>query len=75
MAMLIHSGLKIIGRTGYEILINLGIEKARRFAELIGKDDDFELITEPELNILTYRYAPCVSKCHAGHERSRISSP
>lgn len=58
MAMLIHSGLKIIGRTGYEILINLGIEKARRFAELIGKDDDFELITEPELNILTYRYAP-----------------
>jgi glutamate decarboxylase len=58
MAMLIHSGLKIIGRTGYEILIDLGIEKARKFARLISSDTDFELITEPELNILTYRYAP-----------------
>ncbi len=58
MAMLIHSGLKILGRTGYEILIDMGIEKARQFADLIRGDDEFELITEPELNILTYRYAP-----------------
>lgn len=58
MAMLIHSGLKIIGREGYEILINQGIEKARAFAELIDQNDEFELITKPELNILTYRYRP-----------------
>lgn len=58
MAMLVHSGLRIIGRTGYEILIDLGIDKARRFASLIKADEDFELITAPELNILTYRFAP-----------------
>jgi len=29
MAMLIHSGLRIIGREGYEILIDQGIEKSR----------------------------------------------
>lgn len=58
MAMLIHSGLKILAREGYEILINQGIEKARTFAALINDDPDFELITEPELNILTYRYCP-----------------
>ena len=29
MALLIHSGLRIIGRKGYALLINLGIEKAR----------------------------------------------
>src|SRR5690554_3041058 len=58
MAMLIHSGLKILAREGYEILINQGIEKARMFADMIHEDPDFELITEPELNILTYRYAP-----------------
>ena len=58
MAMLLHSGLKIISRSGYEILIDQGIEKARLFADLIKADPDFELITEPELNILTYRYLP-----------------
>ncbi|MDC0662247.1 pyridoxal-dependent aspartate 1-decarboxylase PanP [Marinobacter sp. SS21] len=58
MSMLIHSGLKILAREGYEILINQGISKARRFAELIDGRDDFELVTRPELNILTYRYCP-----------------
>jgi glutamate decarboxylase len=58
MAMLIHSGLNILGREGYEILIDQGIEKARVFADMIEQDPDFELITRPELNILTYRYCP-----------------
>jgi len=58
MAMLIHSGLRIIGREGYGILIDQGIDKAREFANIIKNDDHFELITEPELNILTYRYCP-----------------
>ncbi|MGM0952894.1 MAG: pyridoxal-dependent aspartate 1-decarboxylase PanP [Pseudomonadota bacterium] len=60
MSMLIHSGLKIIGREGYEILIDEGINKARTFAEMITEDTDFELITKPELNILTYRYCPAI---------------
>lgn len=58
MAMLVHSGLKIIAREGYEILIEQGINKARAFADLINQDVDFELISEPELNIVTYRYCP-----------------
>ncbi|MCX6131157.1 MAG: putative pyridoxal-dependent aspartate 1-decarboxylase [Proteobacteria bacterium] len=58
MAMLVHSGLRIMGRKGYELLMDMGIEKARRFAEMIKAAEDFELITEPELNILTYRFVP-----------------
>lgn len=58
MAMLVHSGLKIIGRKGYELLIDQGIEKAKTFSEMIDKHPGFELITEPQLNILTYRYVP-----------------
>jgi glutamate decarboxylase len=58
MAMLVHSGLRIIGRSGYEMLIDMGIEKARRFADMIKATDDFELISEPELNLLTYRFVP-----------------
>lgn len=58
MAMLVHAGLSIIGRKGYEILIDQGIERACCFARLIDDHPDFELVTEPELNILTYRYNP-----------------
>ncbi|HEY5717597.1 MAG TPA: putative pyridoxal-dependent aspartate 1-decarboxylase, partial [Motiliproteus sp.] len=58
MAMLVHSALRIIGRRGYQLLIDLGIEKAAHFAQLISARADFELVTEPELNILTYRWVP-----------------
>ncbi len=57
-AMLVHAGLSIIGRRGYELLIDQGIERAQRFANRIDGHDDFELVTAPELNILTYRYNP-----------------
>ncbi|TWW12114.1 glutamate decarboxylase [Planctomyces bekefii] len=58
MAMLVHSALRIIGRRGYEILIDLGIGKAGQFAKMIKASPCFEVITEPELNLLTYRYVP-----------------
>jgi glutamate decarboxylase len=56
MAMLVHSGLRILGRKGYELLIDVGIGKASQFARMIQNTPDFELTTEPELNILTYRF-------------------
>jgi putative pyridoxal-dependent aspartate 1-decarboxylase len=58
MAMLVHACLKIIGRQGYSMLIDNSLEKARYFADLIDADDDFELISKPELCLLTYRYVP-----------------
>ncbi len=57
-ALLVHAGLSIIGRKGYELLIDLGIQRAQTFADLIRQHPDFELTSEPELNILTYRYCP-----------------
>ena len=58
MALLVHACLKIIGRSGYEILINNSLEKARYFAELVQTNPNFELITKPELCLLTYRFVP-----------------
>lgn len=58
MAMLVHSCLQIIGRKGYELIIDQSLDKARYFATLIDTDEDFELISEPELCLLTYRYVP-----------------
>lgn len=57
-ALLVHAGLSIMGRKGYELLIDLGLERARTFAGMIRQHPDFELTSEPELNILTYRYCP-----------------
>ncbi len=57
-SMLVHAGLSIIGRKGYELLIDMGIERARNFAERVRQHPDFQLTSEPELNILTYRYCP-----------------
>lgn len=58
MAMLVHAGFYIIGRKGYQILIDSNIEKTREFAAIIEQSDDFELVVKPELNILAYRYVP-----------------
>ncbi|KZN28852.1 pyridoxal-dependent aspartate 1-decarboxylase PanP [Pseudoalteromonas luteoviolacea] len=58
MAMLVHACLQVIGRKGYEMLIDHSIEKAHYFAKLISEQEDFELISQPELCLLTYRYVP-----------------
>jgi glutamate decarboxylase len=58
MAILVHSGLHVMGRRGYGLLIDQGIERARRFAAMIEAREDFELMSQPELNLLCYRYVP-----------------
>ncbi len=62
MAMLVYSSMHIISRPGYELLIDQSIEKTKYFANLIKKQEDFELISEPELCLLTYRYVPTEAK-------------
>ena len=57
-SMLVHAGLSIIGRKGYELLIDMGIERAASFAVKVQQHPEFQLTSEPELNILTYRYCP-----------------
>jgi glutamate decarboxylase len=57
-SLILDSALKIMGSRGYALLIEHGIETAKRFAEEIEKRPDFQLITPPELNILTYRLYP-----------------
>ncbi|KAA1227850.1 putative pyridoxal-dependent aspartate 1-decarboxylase [Vibrio cholerae] len=58
MAMLVYASMHIISRPGYQLLIDQSIEKARYFADLIDSQTDFELVSQPELCLLTYRYLP-----------------
>ncbi len=58
MAMMVYSTLHILGRRGYELIIDQNIEKAQSFASMIDVHDDFALTTTPTLSLLTYRVCP-----------------
>lgn len=61
IAMLVYSSLHILGRRGYQLLIDQSIQKAHFFARLISEQADFELVSKPELCLLTYRYVPHIA--------------
>ncbi|MFC1895316.1 pyridoxal-dependent aspartate 1-decarboxylase PanP [Thermodesulfobacteriota bacterium] len=58
VSLILDGALKIMGAKGYALLLEHNIETAHEFAREIEKRPDFELITSPQLNILTYRYCP-----------------
>ncbi|WP_299769636.1 pyridoxal-dependent aspartate 1-decarboxylase PanP [uncultured Pseudoteredinibacter sp.] len=62
VSLLLHAGLHLIGSAGYGALVDHSVAMAKAFAELIEASEDFELILQPELNILAYRYCPPADK-------------
>ncbi|MCC2625740.1 MAG: Pyridoxal-dependent decarboxylase [Burkholderiales bacterium] len=54
----LHASLHVIGKNGYEYLINKGIENANYLKKIILSNSSFELVTNPTLNIVNYRYIP-----------------
>jgi glutamate decarboxylase len=57
-ALYLHAALHIMGVKGYEFLIDEGIRKTQFMAEVIRMRPEFELMAEPQINILVYRYIP-----------------
>ena len=58
MSLILWSHLQLIGFAGFNVLFQSLHELAISFADQIKASEDFELISEPSLNILTYRYCP-----------------
>lgn len=58
MALFLHTALNVIGSKGYEFLIDENIRKTQYLASLIRLRPQFQLLIEPMMNILTYRYIP-----------------
>jgi putative pyridoxal-dependent aspartate 1-decarboxylase len=58
MSLFLHAGLNLIGLKGYEFLIDEGIRKTQYMAARISAMPEFELLVEPETNLLIYRYIP-----------------
>lgn len=56
--MFLHAALHLIGRRGYEFLIDESIRKTRYMVEAVGARAEFELLNEPQMNILNYRVIP-----------------
>jgi hypothetical protein len=61
-----HAMLCVVSKRGIGALVDQGIEKTRRLAEVIATHPAFQLIGSPEINILNYRYLPRGLR-HKGH--------
>ncbi|KYC36592.1 glutamate decarboxylase [Scytonema hofmannii PCC 7110] len=58
MALFLHAGLNLLGLKGYEFLIDEGIRKTQYMADRICMMPEFQLLAEPDTNLLLYRYIP-----------------
>ncbi|MBD2309012.1 putative pyridoxal-dependent aspartate 1-decarboxylase [Chroococcidiopsis sp. FACHB-1243] len=58
MALFLHAGLNLIGSKGYEFLIDEGIRKTQYMAARIRAMPEFELLAEPDTNLVVYCYIP-----------------
>jgi glutamate decarboxylase len=58
MSLFLHAALNLIGLKGYEFLIDEGIRKTQYMASRISAMPEFELLVEPDTNLLIYRYIP-----------------
>ncbi len=73
--LFLHAALHIIGHRGYETLLDEGVRKTRYLADSILSRPEFELLLEPTINILVYRYLPeQYRKLAASHELSDSDS-
>lgn len=58
MALFLHAALHILGRQGYAHLIDEGMAKAAFMASAIRERPELELLLDPQINIVNYRYLP-----------------
>jgi aspartate 1-decarboxylase len=73
MSLLVHSALRIIGRQGYELLLERNLEMARTFVKLVEAHPEFQLITSSSLNIVTYRYCPLAWRPQLAENQPRLN--
>lgn len=67
MVLYLHAALHLIGRQGYEVLIDENLRKTDYMAQHIRERSEFQLLTEPQMNILNYRAIPSALRSSARH--------
>jgi glutamate decarboxylase len=71
MALFLHAALNIIGSRGYSILVGACVERGEYFAKRVRGSKHFELLLEPDLGIVLYRYLPRRLRGGAGDASAR----
>lgn len=62
----LHAALHLIGRHGFEQLIEDGMRKARYMADQVRARPGLDLLMEPQTNILLYRHLPSGREAQPG---------
>ena len=57
-SLAVWATLAAYGRDGYRALVERHVRLARRLADQVEAADDFELLEEPVLNVVCFRYRP-----------------
>lgn len=70
LSLYVHAALATMGRRGLCWLIDQGIAKTQAMRNQIAQRPEFELLAEPELNILVYRYIPSTQRERLGRTGS-----
>jgi L-2,4-diaminobutyrate decarboxylase len=68
MSVVLHATLSLVGTRAIADAVTVGFDRARRLATLLREHGDFELATEPDTNIVVFRYTPADDE---GQERIR----
>ena len=65
--VMVWAALLELGRTGIADVVRLDIDRARRLADLVRVSDELELLLEPDLSVVCFRYT-------AGVDSSRLDA-
>ncbi|MHC4618919.1 MAG: aminotransferase class V-fold PLP-dependent enzyme [Planctomycetota bacterium] len=71
-ALFLHAALNVIGGKGYAFLMDEGMRKAAYMAQRIRSLPNFQLLSEPQTNILLYRYIPFAFRKDADENRITV---
>ena len=58
MALYLHAAFHLLGKDGYADLLSRSLERAQQMAAVLKESDAFELVHEPTMNLMVYRYLP-----------------
>ncbi len=57
----------LLGPQIFADMVEVTIDTAQQFYEMLVAEEDFEPLHEPQCNIVAFRYRPaCVARCAAG---------
>lgn len=58
MALYLHASCHLLGSQGYEKLLDRAMQLAEYFVSRLQTRDAFEILWQPQLNVINYRYIP-----------------